>query len=119
MRTVIGIVCNCDSERKRLVIITEFCHEKLLWLPPGVDIAVSNRSLMDTDHVFLDGVILALPLDSQLWLIDTETEELLRLQVSRDLKLDDIFSLFDLICSDSQHASILSASDFLSFLARR
>jgi len=74
---------------------------------------------MDIDHVFLNHIVLTGSLQQQERLINAPAEELIRPEVGGDLKLNDVFSLSNLVCSDSQHASILSVPDLLASFATR
>ena len=58
--------------------------------------------------------ILASTLDLQVWRIVMKTEELLGFEFCSDLKLDDIFSLFNLVGANYQSTAILSVFDFMS-----
>lgn len=115
MRASIRVVFDSDSDGQLLVVVAEFCHKEGLWFPPRVQVIMRCRSFEHLHHV-LSVIVLTRPLNEQVRRITPKAKELSGEELRRDLKLNDVLSLFDFIGPDNKLASIESVFDFFTAL---
>ena len=111
------IVVNGNSERQLFVIVAEFGQEKCLWFPPRVKLVMSGLSPENLYHVI--SLNLSRSFDHEIGGVVTEAEKLTRLEVRRDLKLDDIICLFNLISPYCQKSTLCAQNLFGCLVLRQ
>ena len=106
-----------DSERQLLVIVTEFVHEKRLWVPPGFKPIMRGRSLVNLDHVTC--LILSSAFDHEIGRVVAEAEPFFRRELRRDLELDDILRLLHFVRPHSQSSPVRPQYFFARLVLRQ